>query len=148
MAGHACINLRLPTRGGLYASEFEKAGRSLNVRVEGQLTFNNIDLMYEAALLGFGLAYLAEDQVRDAIRDGRLVQALADWCQPFTGYHLYIPEPTPAFGLTVDALRYRGKLPETLDLRTAMSGLPAFKHRDYGWRSRTGLPRHPPLGES
>lgn len=108
---HACINLRLPTRGGLYAWEFEKAGRTLNVRVEGQLIFNNVDLMYEAALSGYGLAYLDEDQVKEATKTGRLVRVLADWCQPYTGYHLYYPsrrQPSGAFSLLVDALRYHG----------------------------------------
>lgn len=38
---HDCINLRLPTRGGLYAWEFEKGKRKLNVHVDGQLIFND-----------------------------------------------------------------------------------------------------------
>jgi DNA-binding transcriptional LysR family regulator len=110
LAAHACINLRLPTRGGLYAWEFEKAGRELKVRVEGQLIFNNVDLMFDAALSGFGLAYLAEDQVRQPIADGRLVRVLGDWCPAFSGYHLYYPgrrQTSAAFSLLVHALRYR-----------------------------------------
>src|SRR5829696_2473235 len=106
-----CINLRLPTYGGLYAWEFEKNGRELKVRVEGQLVFNNIYLILDAALAGFGLAYLPEDQVKPYLADGRLIRVLADWCEPFTGYHLYYPsrrQPTPAFSLLVDTLRYRG----------------------------------------
>jgi DNA-binding transcriptional LysR family regulator len=107
---HSCINLRLPTYGGLYAWEFEKRGRELKVRVEGQLTFNNIALRLNAALAGFGLAYLPEDLVESHIAKGRLVRVLADWCPPFSGYHLYYPsrrQPTSAFTLLVDALRYR-----------------------------------------
>jgi DNA-binding transcriptional LysR family regulator len=110
LTNHACINLRLPTRGGLYAWEFEKAGREVKVKVEGQLTFNTIDLMFNAALAGFGLAYLAEDQVRRSIANGRFVQVLGDWCPPFAGYHLYYPSrrhTSAAFNLLVDALRYR-----------------------------------------
>jgi DNA-binding transcriptional LysR family regulator len=110
LTGHACINLRLPTKGGLYAWEFEKAGRELKVRVEGQLTFNTVDLMFDAARSGFGLAYLAEDQVKEHIASGQLVRVLADWCQPFSGYHLYYPsrrQTSAAFGLLIDALRYR-----------------------------------------
>ena len=42
LIGHTCINLRLPTYGGLYAWEFERGGRELKVRVEGQLVFNGI----------------------------------------------------------------------------------------------------------
>jgi DNA-binding transcriptional LysR family regulator len=110
LTAHACINIRLPTYGGLYAWEFEKGGRELKVRVEGQLVFNNIALRLNAALAGFGLAYLPESQVRAHLADGRLIRVLADWCPPFPGYHLYYPsrrQPTPAFALLVDALRYR-----------------------------------------
>jgi DNA-binding transcriptional LysR family regulator len=108
---HRCINLRLPTHGGTYVWEFEKRGRELKVRVDGQLVFNNIALRLNAVLAGFGLAYLPEDQVQTHIAEGRLVQVLSDWCQPFPGYHLYYPsrrQPTGAFTLLVDALRLRG----------------------------------------
>lgn len=110
LTGHNCINLRLPIHGGLYAWEFEKKGRALNVRVDGQLTFNTASLMLKAALEGHGLVYLTEGQVAPYIADGRLTRALADWCEPFSGYHLYYPsrrQPTPAFALLVEALRYR-----------------------------------------
>ena len=111
LTAHACINLRLPTYGGIYAWEFEKAGHELKVRVEGQLVFNNFRLRMNAVLAGLGLAYLPEDQVRAQIDDGQLVRLLADWCPPFSGYHLYYPsrrQPSAAFALLVDALRYRG----------------------------------------
>ena len=111
LTGHDCVTIRLPTYGGLYAWEFEKDGHALKVRVEGQFVFNTIALRLSAALAGHGLAYLPEDQVRDAVAEGRLVRALEDWCPPFAGYHLYYPsrrQPTPAFALLVDALRYRG----------------------------------------
>jgi DNA-binding transcriptional LysR family regulator len=110
LTGHDCINLRMPTYGGLYVWEFEKGGRELRVRVEGQWVFNNIALRLNAALAGFGLAYLPEDQVRTHLDEGRLIRVLADWCPAFSGYHLYYPsrrQPTPAFALLVDALRYR-----------------------------------------
>ena len=108
---HSCINLRLPTLGGLYAWEFEKGKRELNVRVEGPLVFNVTPLMLKAALAGFGLACLFEDVVQAHLAEGRLVRVLADWCPPFPGYHLYYPsrrQPTAAFALLVDALRHRG----------------------------------------
>jgi DNA-binding transcriptional LysR family regulator len=111
LTAHDCINLRLPTYGGLYAWEFEQDARELKVRVEGQLVFNNIALRMNAAMAGLGLAYLPEDQVQTHLADGRLIRVLADWCPPFSGYHLYYPsrrQPTPAFALLVDALRYRG----------------------------------------
>jgi len=110
LTAHACINLRLPTHGGLYAWEFEKGGREIRVRVEGQLVFNGTAPMLDAALAGFGLAYVPEDTVQTHIADGRLVRVLADWCPPYPGYHLYYPsrrQPTPAFALLVNALRYR-----------------------------------------
>ncbi len=108
---HTCINLRLPTHGGLYAWEFEKGGRELRVRVDGQLVFNGTAPMLDAALAGFGLAYVPEDSVQAHLADGRLIRVLADWCPPYPGYHLYYPsrrQPTPAFALLVNALRYRG----------------------------------------
>jgi DNA-binding transcriptional LysR family regulator len=111
LTAHTCINLRLPTRGGLYAWEFEKGPREVKVRVEGQLVFNGTAPMLDAALAGFGLAYVPEDTVRDHLADGRLIRVLADWCPPYPGYHLYYPsrrQPTPAFALLVNALRYHG----------------------------------------
>ena len=111
LTDHNCINLRLPTYGGVYAWEFEKDGRELRVRVEGQLIFNNIALRLNAVLAGLGLAYMPEDLVEAHLADGRLVRVLEDWCLPFSGYHLYYPSrrhTSPAFALVVDALRYRG----------------------------------------
>ncbi|QOZ31287.1 LysR family transcriptional regulator [Bradyrhizobium sp. CCBAU 53421] len=108
---HACINIRLPTHGGIYAWEFEKRGRPIKVRVDGQLVFNSTALRIRAALAGLGLAYVAEDQVHAQLAKGQLVQVLDDWCAPFPGYHLYYPsrrQSSPAFALLVDALRYRG----------------------------------------
>jgi DNA-binding transcriptional LysR family regulator len=114
LTSHACINIRLPTYGGIYAWEFEKRGRGLKVRVDGPLVFNTLSLRMKAVLAGLGLAYLAEDQVQDAIADGRLVQVLDDWCAPFSGYHLYYPsrrQQTPAFAVLLEALRYRRGAP-------------------------------------
>lgn len=111
LAGHACINLRLPTYGGLYAWEFERGGRAVNVRVDGQLVFNDITRILMAALAGFGVAYLPEDMILPHVHADRLVRVLEDWCPPFPGYHLYYPgrrQPSPAFALVVEALRYRG----------------------------------------
>jgi DNA-binding transcriptional LysR family regulator len=111
LTAHDCIKLRLPTHGGLYAWEFEKRGRELRVRVDGQVVFNNIALQLNAAVGGLGLACLPEDRVQPYLSDGRLVRVLDDWCAPYSGYHLYYPsrrQPAPAFALLVDALRYRG----------------------------------------
>ncbi|TCA29599.1 LysR family transcriptional regulator [Rhizobium leguminosarum bv. viciae] len=111
LTDHNCINLRLPTYGSVYAWEFEKDGRELRVRVEGQLVFNNIALRLNAVLAGMGLAYMPENLIEAPLADGRLVRVLEDWCPPFSGYHLYYPSrrhTSPGFALVVDALRYRG----------------------------------------
>jgi DNA-binding transcriptional LysR family regulator len=108
---HRCINLRLPTLGGLYAWEFEKDGHELKVRVEGQLIFNRLGPILKGALASFGLAFLPEELVRPHIAAGRLIELLSDWTPPFPGYHLYYPsrrQASPAFALLVEALRYRG----------------------------------------
>lgn len=110
LADHRCINLRFPTYGGLYAWEFERDGRPLNVRVEGQVIVNDVALARQAARDGAGLAYLPETYVRDDLDAGRLVRVLEDWCPPFPGYHLYYAsrrQQSPAFALLVEALRYR-----------------------------------------
>ena len=110
LTGHKCINMRLPTYGGLYAWEFEKGRRKMNVRVDGQLVFNSVRPILNAALAGFGLACLPDDLVRPHVSKGHLKRVLEDWCPPFPGYHLYYPsrrQNSPAFALLVDALRYR-----------------------------------------
>jgi DNA-binding transcriptional LysR family regulator len=110
LIGHDCINLRLPTRGGLYAWELEKNGRELNVRVDGQLVFNGTSRMLNAALAGFGLAYVPQDLAQPYLAKGRLKRVLEDWCPPFSGCHLYYPsrrQSSAAFALVVDALRHR-----------------------------------------
>ena len=109
LAGHDCINLRLPTYGGLYAWEFEKDGHALKVRVDGQLIFNSGVHILRACLAGFGIAYVPENMANEHIEAGRLQSVLADWCPYFPGYHLYYPsrrQNSPAFALLVNALRY------------------------------------------
>ena len=110
LAVHNCINFRFPTLGGLYPWEFEKDGRELNVHVSGQLVVNEIAIARQAALDGAGIAYLPEDYVQAGLDEGRLDRVLADWCPPFSGYHLYYPsrrQQSQAFALLVDALRFR-----------------------------------------
>jgi len=110
LLAHNCINLRLPTYGGLYAWEFERAGRPQNVHVEGQLTFNTTPPVIQSALEGLGIAFVPEDEVATELEDGRLVRVLEAWCPPFPGYHLYYPsrrQPSPAFALVLEALRHR-----------------------------------------
>ena len=107
---HNCINLRLPTHGGLYAWEFGKGGRDLKVRVDGQLTLNTTAQMLNAALVGGGLTYVPEGLAEPYVTKRRLTRVLEDWCPPFSGYHLWYPsrrQPSAAFSLLVEALRYR-----------------------------------------
>lgn len=111
LSDHNCINLRFPTYGGLYAWEFEKDGRALNVRVEGQLTVNDTTIALQAAMDGVGIAYITDDQVLPLIAEGRLVRVLEEWCPPFPGYHLYYPsrrQHSSGFAVVIEALRYRG----------------------------------------
>lgn len=107
---HVCINMRHETAGGLYAWEFEKNGQELRVRVDGQLTFNNSYAMIDAAVSGYGIAYVPENIVERQIASGALVQVLDDWSPFFDGYFLYYPsrrQNLPAFKVIVDALRHR-----------------------------------------
>ena len=109
LALHDCINLRLPN-GGLYAWEFARDGHQLRVRVDGPLVFNTGRMIVTAALEGYGLGCVTSDYAEEAIADGRLIRVLEDWSARFAGYHLYYPsrrQPTPAFALVVEALRYR-----------------------------------------
>ncbi|HCQ49081.1 MAG TPA: LysR family transcriptional regulator [Achromobacter sp.] len=108
LTAHQCINQRMPTSGGLYVWDFERRGRQLNVRVDGQLIFNTAPPQVDAALAGLGLALLPEDELMPHIEAGALVRVLEDWCPTFTGYHLYYPsrrQPSPAFSIVLKALR-------------------------------------------
>src|ERR1700761_2231507 len=108
---HNCINLRLPTHGGVYIWEFDRDGRELRVRVDGQLVVGTGSTLLTAALGGVGMGSLAEDDVSKYISSGKLVRVLADWCEPFSGYHLYYPsrrQHSAAFAVLIGALRLRG----------------------------------------
>ncbi|MUV27605.1 transcriptional regulator [Burkholderia thailandensis] len=97
-----------PTAGGIYAWEFRKSGRELNVRVEGQLVFNTATMAVKAALAGVGLAFVPEQRVLSQLESGELIRVLAEWCPSFSGFHLYYPsrrQPTPAFVVVANALR-------------------------------------------
>lgn len=110
LTSHSCINMRLPTHGGIYPWEFTKKSRELKVRVDGQLVFNTIRPRLDCALQGLGLAYMPEDIALPHIASGKLIRVLEDWCPPFSGYHLYYPSrrhASAALSLLVDALRFR-----------------------------------------
>lgn len=106
---HRCINMRLPTAGGLYHWEFEKDGKPLRVKVEGQLTFNLLAERIDAASSGFGIACVPEDMIQNEVKSGELIQILGEWYPTFPGYYLYYPsrrQHPPAFALLIDALRH------------------------------------------
>lgn len=108
---HNCINLRLPTHGGLYAWEFEKGGEELRVRVDGQMTCNGITQILTMAVDGYGLGFVPEGLAKPEIDAGHVVQVLGDWCPYYPGYHLCYPsrrQSSAAFNVVVDALRDRG----------------------------------------
>ncbi len=108
---HECINIRHRPSGTIYAWEFERDGQAFTVKADGQLVFNSIMHVLNAAVDGLGLGYVPEELVAPYLADGRLVEVLADWCPVFQGYHLYYPnrrQASPAFSALVEALRYRG----------------------------------------
>jgi DNA-binding transcriptional LysR family regulator len=110
LTDHNCINVRLPTHGGLLPWDFQKGAHQLNVRVDGQVALNDFPQIINATLAGMGLAFTLEEVVQEHIAHGRLVRVLRDWCGVFPGYYLYYPsrrQPSPAFSMIVDALRYR-----------------------------------------
>lgn len=105
---HRCINQRMQTSGGLYVWDFERRGKQVNVRVDGQLIFNTSTHIVQGAVAGLGIAYLPEEEFEPYLQEGRLVRVLEDWCPPFSGYYLYYPsrrQPSPAFTLVANALR-------------------------------------------
>lgn len=111
LARHNCISMRMATSGAIYAWEFEQGGKELRVKAEGQLVFNDAELIVAAVLAGHGIGFMLEDHVTRHFADGSLVRLLSQWCEPFDGYYLYYPsrrQPSPAFALLLDALRYRG----------------------------------------
>ncbi|MCB9587644.1 MAG: LysR family transcriptional regulator [Polyangiaceae bacterium] len=111
LAQHRCINLRFNRTGGLYPWELSKGTREIKVRVEGQLTCDDIHFIRHAAIDGAGLAFLMLNSVVEDIEQGRLVSVLDDWCPKFPGYYLYYPsrrQPSAAFKLLVEALQSRG----------------------------------------
>src|SRR6185437_15104311 len=110
LTAHKCINVRLPTYGGVFTWDLEKDGREVKVRGDGQLVFNSLSMRLYSALDGLGVAYMPEDQALPYIADGQLVRVLEDWCPYFPGYHLYYPsrrQNSPALAMLVNILRYR-----------------------------------------
>ncbi len=111
LTSHACINTRLPTRGAIYAWEFERRGKEVKVRVDGPVVLNRYEMRILAALESLGLAYVPEDTVTELLSKGKLVRVLEEWCAPYAGYQLYYPSrrhPTPAFAAMLSAFRKKG----------------------------------------
>ena len=122
LAEHNCINLRLPTHGGLLPWDFQKGRKVIKVRVTGQWIYNSSTPMLRAALAGQGLAFLPEDMALEHLAKGELVRVLDDWCQPYSGYHLYYPsrrQTSGALAVVVDALRHAAPPRRSRKPRTA-----------------------------
>lgn len=112
LTSHRCINLRLPTHGGLYAWEFGRGGREFRVRVSGPLIMNSVMQILDACLAGVGLAQLPDGLVQRYLERGELQEVLGDWSESFEGYHLYYPnrrQQTAAFRVVMEALRDRSE---------------------------------------
>ncbi|QEI06173.1 LysR family transcriptional regulator [Pigmentiphaga aceris] len=110
LAQHSCINLRLPTHGGLLPWDFEKDGQTIKIRPAGQWVFNSSSPIVRACLAGYGIAFVPEDMVLAHIAAGKLVRVLDDWCKPYAGYYLYYPsrrQSSRALTVVIDALRHR-----------------------------------------
>ena len=121
LTDHSCINIRLPTAGNIYAWEFAKYGRTLDVRVDGQFTCNSVLPVLSAALDGLGLAYVPHDLAEPYLANGRLIKSLADWCPCFQGYYLYYPHQGPS----LTGIRTAGqsaRCPNDLNGRFAVDG--------------------------
>ncbi len=105
---HNCINLRLPTHGGCYAWELANGTNELQIRVDGQLTFNGVYQILQAALDGGGLAYIPQELAQPHVDAGRLNWVLEEWFPTFPGLHLFYAsrrQSSRALALVVDALR-------------------------------------------
>jgi DNA-binding transcriptional LysR family regulator len=111
LVAHNCINLRLPTSGGVLAWELRRAGREMQVRVDGQLTFGSAFQMLDGALAGYGLAYIPEDLAVPHVKAGRLRWVLEEWFPTFPGHHAYYAsrrQASRALMVVIEALRHRG----------------------------------------
>lgn len=111
---HNCISLRLPTMNSLLPWELKKGRRQHQLHVNGQLIFNNVYQILDAALEGFGLAYLPEELVKEHVAHGQLCWILPEWFPVYTGLHVYYPsrrKPSRAVELVIEALKagYRGR---------------------------------------
>lgn len=107
---HNCITLRLSSSGGLYAWELREGERRVEARVSGQVIFSGAYQMLNAALSGYGLAFLPEDLTQPHVDAGRLRRVMDDSCPPFPGLYAYYPShrnSSRAMRLVVEAIRYR-----------------------------------------
>jgi DNA-binding transcriptional LysR family regulator len=110
LARHNCICLRLASSGGIYAWELRDGERDVEVRVSGQVTFDGAYQMLNAALSGYGLAFLPEELTQPHVDAGRLRRVMDDHCGSFPGLHAYYPSrrnSSRALRLVIDAIRYQ-----------------------------------------
>lgn len=90
LSRHACINWRFPGSGRIAGWEFSKKGKTVEFSGEGSLISNHQDIIVPAALQGLGILYAYnDDDIAEALRDGRLRRVLADWSPTVPGLYLY-----------------------------------------------------------
>lgn len=87
---HAGLCMRM-SHGGVYRWELAKQGQPLEVEIPPRAVFTDTRTLREAALAGFGLAFMAEFQVAEDLRAGHLISVLDEWSAPFPGLRLYYP---------------------------------------------------------
>jgi DNA-binding transcriptional LysR family regulator len=109
LAQHSCIALRL-SGGGIYAWELRDGDKEVQVRVQGQVVFNGAYQMLNAALSGYGLAFLPVEMTQPHVDAGRLRHVMEACCPPFPGLHAYYPSrrnSSRAMKVVIDAIRHR-----------------------------------------
>lgn len=90
LSRHACILWRFPGSGRIAGWEFSKAGKTVEFLGEGNVISNHQDIIVPAALQGLGILYAYnDDDIAEALRDGRLRRVLADWSPKVPGLYLY-----------------------------------------------------------
>lgn len=106
---HACINTRYSMKEGINPWELKKGDGVQACRVDGPLIFNSVYAALDAALAGYGLAYVPEILARSGLENGRLQAVLEAWCPPRQGFHIFYSSERqllPALSMIIETLRY------------------------------------------
>lgn len=85
-----CIGYRI-SDGSAWSWEFNDGDRYIKHKPQGGWLFNDASTIIQAAVLGCGLAYEAEDLMQEELQSRKLIKIFEQYCTTFTGYHLYYP---------------------------------------------------------